>query len=461
MVVKEHFVESYGAPALTIGEGGSGGAIQQYQIVQNYPGLLDAAAPMLPFPDAVSIAGGVLDCGLLTDYYGTAERRRGSARRAAAGRHRPPRRRHLRPVGADVRPQHRTRRRAARFDLLAARRREHDRRPPGGVRPARRRHLRRRDQPRRAALHAAGRQRHITRSRSRDRLRRPAAATTSACSTGSTAFNAGRSRRPVRRAQRRRSAASTSTASGPHGAVRGRPRTSIADAYETGTVNAGAGDLRRIPIISVNLWTDDQGDIHDRDPRVRRAGAGPARRRRLPPEPHALDAGPARGREPRRQPHRLGEPRRRGRRRARRVGDRRRGTEGADDAALSDEVLGRLEQTRPDDASTTASTARRRAGLGPRPLRTEPVRAPTPTRSARAPRTAAGAPLAHDILKCELRRVADAVEAGALRGRAHRRAGHSARGHLPRRRVRLDPARPGARRARCAMDVLRRRVTRT
>jgi hypothetical protein len=70
MVTKEHFSEAYGLPRFTIGQGGSGGAIQQLLIAQNYPGLLDAIAPAIPFPDAVSIAGGVTDCGLLGRWFG-------------------------------------------------------------------------------------------------------------------------------------------------------------------------------------------------------------------------------------------------------------------------------------------------------------------------------------------------------------------------------------------------------
>jgi hypothetical protein len=71
MMVKEHFVESFGVPVHTIGEGASGGAIQQHQILQNYPGLLDAAVAILPFPDAITTAPGVSDCGLLNRYYAT------------------------------------------------------------------------------------------------------------------------------------------------------------------------------------------------------------------------------------------------------------------------------------------------------------------------------------------------------------------------------------------------------
>ena len=70
MVAKEHFSEAYGLPRFTIGAGGSGGAIQQVLIAQNYPGLLDAVAPVIPFPDALTIAGGVADCGLLGRWFG-------------------------------------------------------------------------------------------------------------------------------------------------------------------------------------------------------------------------------------------------------------------------------------------------------------------------------------------------------------------------------------------------------
>ena len=41
MMVTEHVVETVRDPRYVIGQGGSGGAIQQYLINQNYPGLLD------------------------------------------------------------------------------------------------------------------------------------------------------------------------------------------------------------------------------------------------------------------------------------------------------------------------------------------------------------------------------------------------------------------------------------
>jgi hypothetical protein len=71
MMTKERFAEAFGIPNHTVGEGASGGAIQQYLIAQNYPGILDAIVAALPFPDALSIAPGVVDCGLLEHFYTT------------------------------------------------------------------------------------------------------------------------------------------------------------------------------------------------------------------------------------------------------------------------------------------------------------------------------------------------------------------------------------------------------
>ena len=87
MMVKEHFAETIGEPEVTIGEGGSGGAIQQLLIAQNYPGILDAIGPTLTFPDAASIAPGVIDCALLRTFYASPEGRSfdaGSRRRSTA-----------------------------------------------------------------------------------------------------------------------------------------------------------------------------------------------------------------------------------------------------------------------------------------------------------------------------------------------------------------------------------------
>ncbi len=64
-MVKEHFIKSFGVPIHTIGTGGSGGAIQQYTIAQNYPGLLDGITPGSSFPDMPTILEPILDCAVL------------------------------------------------------------------------------------------------------------------------------------------------------------------------------------------------------------------------------------------------------------------------------------------------------------------------------------------------------------------------------------------------------------
>jgi Tannase-like family of unknown function (DUF6351) len=72
MMVKEHFAETYGALRHTIGWGGSGGAIQQYDIADAYPGILDGIVPGVSFPDPFSTIGPVTDCRLLNRYFASA-----------------------------------------------------------------------------------------------------------------------------------------------------------------------------------------------------------------------------------------------------------------------------------------------------------------------------------------------------------------------------------------------------
>jgi hypothetical protein len=68
MMVKEHFIEEFGVPVHTIGTGGSGGAIQQYMMAQNYPGLLDGLMPQISFSDN-AIFESVIDCSLLNEVF--------------------------------------------------------------------------------------------------------------------------------------------------------------------------------------------------------------------------------------------------------------------------------------------------------------------------------------------------------------------------------------------------------
>jgi Tannase-like family of unknown function (DUF6351) len=67
MMVKERFIEAFGIPRYTMGWGCSGGAIQQYMIGNNYPGLLDGLVPQCSFPDVY--ATGTFDARLILNYF--------------------------------------------------------------------------------------------------------------------------------------------------------------------------------------------------------------------------------------------------------------------------------------------------------------------------------------------------------------------------------------------------------
>ncbi len=69
MMTKERFIETFGVPMWTMGFGGSGGAIQQHMIADNYPGLLDGLLPLISYPDIWSILGDAMDCSLLDRYF--------------------------------------------------------------------------------------------------------------------------------------------------------------------------------------------------------------------------------------------------------------------------------------------------------------------------------------------------------------------------------------------------------
>ena len=66
MMIKEYFIENYGLPKWTVGNGGSGGAIQQLLIAQLFPGLLNGIRPSLSYPDSTLHTA---DCGVLQNYW--------------------------------------------------------------------------------------------------------------------------------------------------------------------------------------------------------------------------------------------------------------------------------------------------------------------------------------------------------------------------------------------------------
>lgn len=69
MMVKEHFIKTYGLPDYTIGRGGSGGAMQQLLIAGAYPGILDGLLPSLTFADAVSYMTDSQECASILRNY--------------------------------------------------------------------------------------------------------------------------------------------------------------------------------------------------------------------------------------------------------------------------------------------------------------------------------------------------------------------------------------------------------
>jgi hypothetical protein len=65
MMVKEHIVKDYGPVLHTIGAGASGGAIQQYTAANNYPGIIDGGNAIISFPDMETTFVTDADCLLL------------------------------------------------------------------------------------------------------------------------------------------------------------------------------------------------------------------------------------------------------------------------------------------------------------------------------------------------------------------------------------------------------------
>jgi hypothetical protein len=71
MMVKEHFIETYGPVRYTIGWGGSGGSINQHDIADGYPGILDGIIPGVSYPDMLTAFTSAADCSALNDYFAT------------------------------------------------------------------------------------------------------------------------------------------------------------------------------------------------------------------------------------------------------------------------------------------------------------------------------------------------------------------------------------------------------
>jgi len=69
MMMKEHIVDTYGEIVYTLGNGCSGGSIQQNTAASIFPGLLDGIQPSCDFPDSITTGLEVGDCVLLVNFY--------------------------------------------------------------------------------------------------------------------------------------------------------------------------------------------------------------------------------------------------------------------------------------------------------------------------------------------------------------------------------------------------------
>jgi hypothetical protein len=73
MMMKEHIVDNYGEIMFTMGNGCSGGSIQQNTVASTYPGLLDGIQPSCDYSDSITTGIEVTDCVLLVNAYVTPE----------------------------------------------------------------------------------------------------------------------------------------------------------------------------------------------------------------------------------------------------------------------------------------------------------------------------------------------------------------------------------------------------
>lgn len=73
LMLKEHIVDNYGEIKFLMGNGCSGGSIQQNTIASIFPGILDGIQPSCDYPDSVTTGLEVTDCVLLVNAYVTPE----------------------------------------------------------------------------------------------------------------------------------------------------------------------------------------------------------------------------------------------------------------------------------------------------------------------------------------------------------------------------------------------------
>jgi hypothetical protein len=86
MMVREFLIERYGRFDWVMGNGASGGAIQQHTTMDGYPGLQDGGVPLISFPDVVTTAMSPADCRLLRQVFALQDSRPLASLEAQAGR---------------------------------------------------------------------------------------------------------------------------------------------------------------------------------------------------------------------------------------------------------------------------------------------------------------------------------------------------------------------------------------
>ncbi len=73
MMMKERVVDAYGEIKYLVGNGCSGGSIQQNTAASIFPGLLDGIQPSCDYPDSITTGLEVIDCVLLVNAYADAD----------------------------------------------------------------------------------------------------------------------------------------------------------------------------------------------------------------------------------------------------------------------------------------------------------------------------------------------------------------------------------------------------
>jgi hypothetical protein len=73
MMMKEHITDTYGEIVYTLGNGCSGGSIQQNTTASIFPGLLDGIQPSCDYPDSITTGLEVTDCVLLVNFYASSD----------------------------------------------------------------------------------------------------------------------------------------------------------------------------------------------------------------------------------------------------------------------------------------------------------------------------------------------------------------------------------------------------